>query len=73
MSSDFDELTVPYPAERDTIVEEERAGVLLVDQAALQAVAREDQQLRINRNLQRIERRPQEPAAAFERELRVLS
>src|SRR5215510_645009 len=46
---------VAHPPDRDAIVEVDRTGTLLVDKLALQAGTREDQQLRINWNLQCIE------------------
>ena len=69
MSGDFDEFAITHPAERDAIVEVERTGILFVDQLALQAVPRKDQQLRVDRNLECVERRLQESAAAFVGEL----
>ena len=73
MSGDFDKLAITHPAERSAIVEVERARILFVDQLALQAVPREHQQLRVDRNLECVERRLQEPAAAFVRELEATS
>ena len=45
VSGHFDDVTAAHPAERDAIVEEQRAGILFVDPPSLQAGAREDQQL----------------------------
>ena len=65
---DFDNVAVAHPAERDAVVEKQRSRILFADPLALQAGAREDEQLRIHRNLQRVERGPKESAAPVERE-----
>ena len=69
VSRDFEELPITYPAERDPIAEVERTGILFVDELALQAVSRKDQQLRVDRNLEGVERRLQESAPALVCEL----
>jgi hypothetical protein len=65
---DFDDVAVAHPAERDAVVEKQRSWILFADPLALQAGAREDEQLRIRRNLQRVKRRPKKSAAPLERE-----
>src|SRR5205823_2835939 len=66
---DFDHVAAADPAERDAVVEKQRARILLADPPSLQARPREDEQLRVHRKPQRVERRLQESAAAVEREL----
>jgi hypothetical protein len=54
---DLEQRRIAHPAERDAIVEVQRARTLFVDQLALQARPREHQQLRVGWNLQCVERR----------------
>src|SRR5215467_3133442 len=68
---DLDHVAIAHPSERHAVVEEDRPRILFADSFPLQAGARQDLQLRVHRNLQGLERRAQESAAPFERELYV--
>ena len=53
---DLEDVAPAHPSERNAIVEEHGARVLFTDLLSLQAGPREDQQLRIDRDLQRLQR-----------------
>ena len=59
VGGDLEQVAVAHPAERDAVVEEERPRVRRADQPGLQAAFREQQQLRVDRQLQRVEHRRQ--------------
>jgi hypothetical protein len=70
VSGDLEDITASHPAERDAVVEEQRARILFADESSLQACTREDEQLRVHGKLQRLERRAEESTSALEGELK---
>src|SRR6185436_2266227 len=68
VSGHLEHVAATDPPHSDAIVEEERARILLVDLPPLETRAREHEQLRIDREFQRVERRLQIAALAVEGE-----
>ena len=66
VGGDLEQVAVAHPAERDAVVEEQRPRVRRTDQPGLEAALREQQQLRVGRQRQRVEHRRQVAAAPLE-------
>ena len=64
----FENLAVADVPEHDAVVEEERAWIVRIDQPRLQTGRREHEHLRVDRDVEGLERRLQISAAAVERE-----
>jgi hypothetical protein len=62
----FEQLGVTHPREHDLVIEEQRPRIGGVHQPSLKACVGEDEELRIDRKLQRVDRRLQVSAATFE-------
>src|SRR4030095_11083554 len=61
-----EEISPAHPAKRDAVIEKNRPRILLADLFALQTRAREHKQLRIDWDLERLNRRSQITGAALE-------
>src|SRR5207237_1229767 len=68
---DLQQIAAAHPSHRDAIVEEQSARVLLADAPALEAGAREDEELRIDRQVERREGGGQVAALLVEGELQL--
>ncbi len=71
LRGDFEQIGATHPTDGDAVAKVQRARVVQTDEVGLKAVSGERRDLRLGRNIQRVEHRSEVAAAAVEGQTRL--